>query len=102
MTWLIYLIIIGCILAIALSHFARALFSAGFILSILISFTFYYWLYYLVVKDILYWIIPIDIFFLGILVSRNKKHKLLKYCKNFIKEYLVLDNKLKLDIANIS
>ena len=70
--------------------------------TILISFTFYYWLYYLVVKDILYWIIPIDIFFLGILVSRNKKHKLLKYCKNFIKEYLVLDNKLKLDIANIS
>jgi hypothetical protein len=36
MTWLILLIIIGCILAMALSHFARAFFSAGFILSILI------------------------------------------------------------------
>jgi membrane protein implicated in regulation of membrane protease activity len=36
MTWLIHLIIIGCILAMALSHFAKAIFSAGFILTILI------------------------------------------------------------------
>ena len=53
---------------------------------ILLSFICYYWIHYQI-KELVYWVICIDFFILGILVSKHKDLKLCTYLSKFGQDY---------------